>query len=188
MVEPDVTTEGTTPGKLYVAVQNGDLDVVKEIILSATAEDVNWQATNEVSFCTSQFQATSLFYNQQFSFQNKRTALAYAAISGRCDILQEILKHPDADPTLPNKVSRMELMFASKINNPCNFKRPILVLQFGVSPLMSAMTAEVTQMLLAHPKVDANEIGKVKRSRALWNLLCTVLLELIPSIDNVKFM
>eukprot|EP01032_Pedospumella_encystans_P016873 gene16873-19232_t len=65
---------------------------------------------------------------------NQRTALAYAAISGRCDILQEILKHPGADPNLPNK--------------------------FGVSPLMSAMTAEVTQMLLAHPKVDANEIGK----------------------------
>eukprot|EP01032_Pedospumella_encystans_P012000 gene12000-13914_t len=102
--ESAVTTEGTTPGKLYIAVQNGDLEGIREIILSATAED------------------------------NQRTALAYAAISGRCDVLQEILKHPGTDPNLPNK--------------------------FGVSPLMSAMTAEVTQMLLAHPKVDANAIGK----------------------------
>jgi len=36
------------PGKLYAAVEKGDIEEVKEILLYATAEDVNYQTTNEV--------------------------------------------------------------------------------------------------------------------------------------------
>ena len=35
-------------GKLYAAVEKGDLEAVKQILLHATADDVNYQATNEV--------------------------------------------------------------------------------------------------------------------------------------------
>lgn len=40
--------ETVQPGKLYAAVEKGDIEEVKEILLHATAEDVNYQATNEV--------------------------------------------------------------------------------------------------------------------------------------------
>ena len=36
------------PGKLYAAVEQGNLEAVKEILLHATADDVNYQASNEV--------------------------------------------------------------------------------------------------------------------------------------------
>ena len=40
--------EVVQPGKLYAAVEKGDLEAVKQILLHATADDVNYQATNEV--------------------------------------------------------------------------------------------------------------------------------------------
>jgi len=40
--------ETVQPGKLYAAVEKGDIEEVKEILLYATAEDVNYQTTNEV--------------------------------------------------------------------------------------------------------------------------------------------
>eukprot|EP01032_Pedospumella_encystans_P034746 gene34746-39285_t len=82
--------ETVPPGKLYAAVEQGNLEAVKEILLHATADDVNYQASNE----------------------NQRTALAKAAITGNCEILQEILKHPGLDPNLPNKFTVLPLMSA----------------------------------------------------------------------------
>ena len=41
--------ETVQPGKLYAAVEQGNLEAVKEILVHATADDVNHQATNSKS-------------------------------------------------------------------------------------------------------------------------------------------
>ena len=113
--------ETVQPGKLYAAVEQGDLEAVKEILVHATADDVNYQATNEVYiFTESELRAALNTLTVQHFFRlNQRTALAKAAILGNCEILQEILKHPGLDPNLPNKVSHISKIYAvaDAVNN-----------------------------------------------------------------------
>ena len=45
---PANMAETVQPGKLHAAVEQGNLEAVKEILVHATVDDVNHQATNEV--------------------------------------------------------------------------------------------------------------------------------------------
>eukprot|EP01032_Pedospumella_encystans_P012559 gene12559-14523_t len=105
------------PNRLYSAIERCDVSAVKEILVHASAEEVNQREGNK----------------------NGRTALAGAVILGNLEIVRAILDHPCLDVNLPNT--------------------------YNVLPLMSSFTAEMTQLLLSHPGVNANIVGKERSFR-----------------------